>query len=447
MILKASQRGGAAQLGAHLLKAENEHVELHEISGFIADDVNGAMKEAQAVAQGTRCKQFLFSVSLNPPAKENVPVGTFEDAINRIEHRTGLTGQPRIIIFHEKEGRRHAHCIWSRIDAETMTAKPLSFFKNKLREVSKELYFEHGWQMPRGLIDSEERDPRNFSLAEWQQAKRMGRDPAQLKKTMQECWAASDSGAAFAAALERRGLYLARGDRRGHVAITYEGEAVSVARMVGKKAKEITAWLGDPAAARGIDHTRAHIASVIAPRLEALLKEADRSHQRDMEPLNARRLEMRDLHTVARRRLDDGQRVRSAAEVKMRNDRLRRGVAGLWDRLTGRRAETIRQNEDDAAKSLSRDRDERGALVADQLSARRALQREILAVRHVHAVRTMELHRDLAALRQAESREAEPMTGFNRAATPLRRTESSRKSSDRKHDRSHRGRGPDIGRC
>ena len=47
MILKASQRSGAKQLGLHLLKIEeNEHVEIHEVSGFISDNVMGAMNEA-----------------------------------------------------------------------------------------------------------------------------------------------------------------------------------------------------------------------------------------------------------------------------------------------------------------------------------------------------------------------------------------------------------------
>ena len=62
MILKGSQRGGEMAMGRHLLKPENEHVEVHEVSGFIASDVLGAMKEVQAVAAGTRCKQPLFSV-------------------------------------------------------------------------------------------------------------------------------------------------------------------------------------------------------------------------------------------------------------------------------------------------------------------------------------------------------------------------------------------------
>ena len=43
MILKGSQRGGAKQLGLHLLKTEeNEHVELHDIRGFVSEDVIGA---------------------------------------------------------------------------------------------------------------------------------------------------------------------------------------------------------------------------------------------------------------------------------------------------------------------------------------------------------------------------------------------------------------------
>ena len=51
MILKASQRGGAKQLAVHLLRTdENEHVELHEVRGFMSDNVTEALKEAQAIS-------------------------------------------------------------------------------------------------------------------------------------------------------------------------------------------------------------------------------------------------------------------------------------------------------------------------------------------------------------------------------------------------------------
>jgi hypothetical protein len=218
MILKASQRGGAKQLAVHLLKTtENEHVEVHEVRGFMADDLMGALREAQAVSAGTKCRQFLFSVSLNPPEHESVRIEVFEKALGDIEERNGLSGQPRVVVFHEKEGRRHCHAVWSRIDPETMTARPLPFFKTKLRDVSRQLYLENGWKMPRGLMDSKERDPRSFDLAEWQQAKRAGLDPREVKTAIQECWAVSDNRASFAKALEERGLFLAKGERVGSV--------------------------------------------------------------------------------------------------------------------------------------------------------------------------------------------------------------------------------------
>jgi hypothetical protein len=70
-----------------------------------------------------------------------------------------------------------------------MTAKQMSHFKSKLMEVSKQLYLENGWKMPKGFISSQERSPANFTLAEWQQAKRSGLRPDDLKTMAQECWA------------------------------------------------------------------------------------------------------------------------------------------------------------------------------------------------------------------------------------------------------------------
>lgn len=123
MIIIASQRGGAAKLAAHLLNdRDNDHVELHEVSGFLSDTLDGALQEARAQSMRTRCDQYLFSVSLNPPETEKVDISVFEQAISRIEERMHLQDQPRVIVFHEKEGRRHAHCVWSRIDTKEMKA-------------------------------------------------------------------------------------------------------------------------------------------------------------------------------------------------------------------------------------------------------------------------------------------------------------------------------------
>lgn len=395
MILKGSQRGGAKQLGLHLLKTEeNEHVELHDIRGFMSEDVIGALREAEAVAKGTKCQQYLFSVSLNPPETENVHIQTFEQALSAIEDKNGLGGQPRVVVFHEKEGRRHCHAVWSRIDAETMTAKPMSFYKNKLREVSRQLYLENGWQMPRGLIDPKDRDPRNFTLDEWQQAKRAGRSAGDLKEMIQEAWATSDSGATFSHALEERGLYLARGDRRGHVAVTFEGEVISIARATGIKAKDLKSRLGQPNTLRSVEDTRKRIGEDILPRIKSHIDEARAKADQDKAELDERRQELVQGHLDERAKLDAGQKTRAEHEARQRAERLRTGMKGLWDRLTGQRAKAEKQNEMEALWALRRDQDQRQAVITAQLQERQKLQDEIRAARARHAQALREIHFD-----------------------------------------------------
>ncbi|HET7060868.1 MAG TPA: hypothetical protein VFI43_01675 [Nitrosospira sp.] len=111
MILVGNQRGGAKDLALHLLKQENEHVEVHEVRGFASDNLMAALNEAYAISRATHCKQFLFSLSLNPPKHENVSTETFKQAIERAEKKLGLNDQPRAIVFHEKNGRRHCHAV------------------------------------------------------------------------------------------------------------------------------------------------------------------------------------------------------------------------------------------------------------------------------------------------------------------------------------------------
>ncbi len=112
MILKGSQRAGARQLSAHLLNTrDNDHVSVFDLRGFMDDSLPDALTEAQAVARGTRCKQYLFSLSLNPPSDRTVSEADFLKAADAAEKKLGLEGNPRAIVFHEKHGRRHAHAV------------------------------------------------------------------------------------------------------------------------------------------------------------------------------------------------------------------------------------------------------------------------------------------------------------------------------------------------
>ena len=79
-----------------------------------------------------------------------------------------------------------------------MTAIDMPFFKNKLQALAKDIYLENGWAMPKGFANPRLRDARNFSLDEWQQAKRAGVDPRELKSAILDCWQQADNAKSFA---------------------------------------------------------------------------------------------------------------------------------------------------------------------------------------------------------------------------------------------------------
>ncbi len=398
MILKGNQRAGGKQLAAHLLNAtDNEHVHVHETRGFMADDLPSAFHEAYAVSRGTKATQFLFSLSLNPPREEKVPTEAFIDAIDRIETKLGLDNQPRAIVFHEKEGRRHAHAVWSRIDAAEMKAINLPHYKLKLREVSRELYFEHGWQMPRGMVDSQERNPANFTHAEWQQAKRGGHDPKALKSMFQECWAISDTGAAFAQALKARGYTLAQGDRRGHVAVDFQGEVYAISKFVDRKAKEVRDKLGDADRLVTVDEAKQEIASRMTDMLKRHIAEMRAKQRTEAAALVLRRAEMVQRQREERARLETKQSERWAREVQDRARRRTTGLRGIWDFIVGRQAKVDRENQFFALQALRRDRAEKDEMIFAHIDQRQALHHHSRQMRWEHAEQVAALHRDIAA--------------------------------------------------
>lgn len=399
MILKASQRGGGLQLYRHLTnELDNDHVTLHDIRGFASSDPKDAVNEAYAISLGTRCRQYLFSLSLSPPETERVPVDVFEDAITKIEERMGLVGQPRFIYFHEKEGRRHAHCVWSRINADEMKAVNLPYFKTKLRNMSKSLYIEHGWKMPKGLMNSEERDPLNFTLAELKQATRQGLDPREIKKTIQECWAVSDSRASFEAVLNERGYYLAQGNKARHVILDWRGNIYGARNAIGTTAKVIAAKIGASDDLPTIDNIKTKLAGRLTAKTKELAEQVSEKQSNQKQALDEKRLQLISQQRSVRKTLIQEHQNRKVEEVKARSARLPTGLKSLWFRLTGKYAAIKKQNENETVSAINRDRNELQKLIEQHRAERRALRRESRSLRHKHSLMIKQLDEEMATI-------------------------------------------------
>jgi hypothetical protein len=249
MILKGNQRGGGQQMAAHLMNSyDNERVEIADVRGAVAQDLSGAFAEWDAEARGTRCRKFLYSLSLNPDQSQgHLTREQYVELLDRTERSLNLVGQPRAVVFHEKRDkdgvlREHCHAVWSRIDTEKMKAVQIAHDRLKLRTVAREFARDHGLELPDGMRKDGKRDRFNDrakqeNLGERQQKERTGISKEQRMADIATCWKETGNGAAFVQALEAKGYYLARGDQRAFVVVDLHSEVHSLSRQLSGIAK------------------------------------------------------------------------------------------------------------------------------------------------------------------------------------------------------------------
>lgn len=350
MILKGKQRGDGADLAIHLMNSfDNEDIEIAEVYGTVAGDLMGAFAEFEAVAQGTKAKQYLYSLSISPSAP--LTREEYNEAIALIEARLGLTDQPRAIVFHVKKdkegiGREHCHVVWSRIDVESMRAVHMAHDHSKLMDLACELARKFNLDLPPGLEKWEEgkkleKDKLEATLAENAQEQATGISPEQRRAEITAAYQASDSAEAFRAALEQRGYILAKGDSRALVVVDRFGNVHSVTR-----------------------HVKGHAPKHVRARLAALkpedLPSADEAKEMMRQRIQAQDEQRRDQETAAE--------IQAETEARKAREEMRKAKdAELNAKQAARRLE-VRQAEQEL---LIRHQAERLALHAAQKSESR----------------------------------------------------------------------------
>jgi len=247
MICKGTTHNNGAKLAAYMeTSKDGERAELWELRGFAATTIKDAFRCVDAMAGATKCEQPFFHVQVRNREGEIMTRQQFEYAADRIERMLGLTGQPRAITFHtyEHNNDQHMHVAWSRIDQDTLTAKPLPFFKERLKKISRELELHFGLQP----VTNQRPDKIRYAptRAEEEQARRLGFGPHDVRNTIRACYERSDCGASFQAALEHEGMILAKGEKRDFIVIDREGGVHALGkRILDDTASKIRARLSD----------------------------------------------------------------------------------------------------------------------------------------------------------------------------------------------------------
>jgi len=368
MILKGNQRGGGQQMAAHLMNSfDNERVEIADVRGSVAQDLSGAFAEWAAEARGTRCRKYLYSLSLNPDQSQgHLTREQYLELLERTERRLKLVGQPRAVVFHEKRDeqgvlREHCHAVWSRIDTEKMKAVQIAHDRLKLRSVARDFARDHGLELPDGMKPGRNSNKFNNRAkqenhAERQQKERSGIPKEQRMADIATCWRETGSGAAFVQALEAKGYYLAHGDRRAYVVIDLHSEVHSLSReLIGvAKDKELKDRLAGYPLGKLPDVASAQ-AWAKKQRIEREKQIAEKQNQPEKQPseiekrlaalagrqaarraeIDMRRIELIARHLSERDGLKSMQDANNTGVISARLQKQPKGILVFLTRITG----------------------------------------------------------------------------------------------------------------
>ncbi|MGB9152144.1 MAG: relaxase/mobilization nuclease domain-containing protein, partial [Alphaproteobacteria bacterium] len=240
MIITGKKRGGPRQMAAYLLdKGENETVTVREVNGFVTKNVKDALAEMWAVADGSKAKDFLYHVSINPRIGATLTQTQWQQAVDTLEKNLNLVGHQRVVIEHIKKGRPHYHVVWNRVNPATGRSKKLSFDRRVCRATALQL----------GSLFKLEPTPnkgQSFKRGDIERGKRTGIDPQQVKSEVTALWNKSKSGKEFVASLAKQGYTLARGDRNQFVIIDKAGSVHGLTRRIhGATVKTVKRGMAD----------------------------------------------------------------------------------------------------------------------------------------------------------------------------------------------------------
>lgn len=267
VIAKGNLHGDGAKLASYLITGRNgERAELVELHGFIAGNIRAAFAGVELQAAATRCVKPFFHGYVRLPPGETLSRNQWRHVADRVEQQLGFAGQGRAIVFHHRPaGDTHMHIAWSRIDLEQRRALDPGLYKNKLKEISRQLECELGLarvsnELPPG------RKTRAPGRREFEQARRLGMDLPRIREAIRACWDLSPDGRRFMAALAMHGLVLARGDRRDFVVLDHAGGLHALSkRITGATAAETRKRLAGIDAVKLPSVYRAKIRDTIAP--------------------------------------------------------------------------------------------------------------------------------------------------------------------------------------
>lgn len=253
MISGAIRGAGGPALGRYL--ADAVHAQSY---GLLAETIEDQVAELTRLGSHARTNQPIYHLHIDPPE------GWGKEARDRYRQlflsEFGLQGRPYVSATHDKNGRTHEHLVVLRVDEQGKAIRLDNDFQRR-EKISR--IVEHEFGMPftkgrhnRAVAYALERDGRpeiaeairhagltdgppaiaKTTPEERHQQERTSIQKADVAAATSKAWAASDSPAAFIAAMRDQGMRIASGDKTTLV-VDASGGSHSLARMLAMHAR------------------------------------------------------------------------------------------------------------------------------------------------------------------------------------------------------------------
>jgi MobA/VirD2-like, nuclease domain len=251
MIINGGSRRNARFFARHLTNGQdNERVTLIEMRGLAAQTVEGALREMEAIAMGSQCRNYFYHANLNPLDVENLSPEQWMRAIDLLETHLGLVNHARFIVEHHKKGRTHRHVIWLRIDVRTMRVVPMTDDYEKHQATARQLEREFALTKVRSVLGADAtkgaRPARRPKGWESFRGQRSGIDPRAVTAEVTALYRGSADAEAFAGRLAEHGYRLVQAARTRFAVMDAAGHLHSLARRLeGVGAGELAAFMRD----------------------------------------------------------------------------------------------------------------------------------------------------------------------------------------------------------
>jgi hypothetical protein len=191
--------------------SENDAIEVFDIRGTAHGSVLNSLLEMNLTSELTKSDKGLYHAQICPAYGEDKAMDQNDwlKAAAILEDELKLSGQKRVIVLHEKQGRTHAHVVWERYDHD----------KGKMISDSYSR-----------LAQDRARKTMERVLVQQQTPDRNKRRP-DMKRELTALWQQANTGAEFLKAAREKGYTVAWcRNRRPFMVVDKEGRSFDLVR-------------------------------------------------------------------------------------------------------------------------------------------------------------------------------------------------------------------------